>query len=66
MSKKRAVLESIALARSNHHHLLDNDLRLPGTLELHRDRPRLGRAATLVTLAHATVLHRVLEALHVL
>ena len=58
-SEERTVFESVALARSDHHHLLDNHFRLTGTFELDLNCASVRRTATFVPLAYTAVLHRV-------
>jgi len=50
----------LALARPDHHELLDDDLWLAWTLELDLNVPRLRRSTAFVPLADAAVLHLVL------
>jgi len=59
-TNERTFFLTIALASPDHHHLLDVDVRLTGTLELHRHRASLGWTTAAVSLADAAVLHRVL------
>jgi len=59
VSEERTVFEAVALAGPDHHHLFDDNLRLAGTLELDGDGACLGRAAALVPLADAAILHRI-------
>ena len=58
VSEEWTIFETVAFARSDHHHGLLDNFRLTWTFELDQHGGRLCRAAAFVPPADAAVLHR--------